>query len=857
MYDYLIDHALKNIWCTPDQDRQAILKPVRITPDGGSWNFVQVLYDQITLPEQKKRYHVYQIGQLHPELLGLFPSYRKWEKISTICSKQTLICDIYDESGIEYPRFQSWYMVTKNKNLIVAVEKPQKNTLPIDFYQAQIYMRVYSNEYFNSNRAQEDNNFIHVNGKYIGNAQDINDLQTEFQNYQTKIGHVYCFVNGYRVNAINTINCKVGDLVEYVYDSSIKAIYDFSIRDLKTFNSILDQSRKYLLHYPGNTDTIDFQDDIDVFLIKKGNGNQFKGIYHHKNQEKALRNLTHKDYSVDVDIINAFASYQSSWTDLNDLTVRLHIRHSGYKRNLVYVSNRIHELYKLDEETLIGSLLGIDSNVEVFKAENLENSAYCEIMRSTSSCLDKDLVQEAYGYNSISQVFAMTPKKTRVESGIKVADVSYGLMAKSTAFEYDANGHLIDFYNHTGTSVYAVHNAQTDMVEQISCHSSHKLDEYYNQNNITLDPKLNYKFYTCQLLNGLPDNHWVEDTDQSTYVIINNVLTWIVDPLTTYTLVRSDNVNLGYNLDLMVDRWLLKFSLTSVVNKNSVDVEEVMTIPMGRLDIFLNGRSLIEGLDYFVKFPEVVICNKEYLIDPENQTQRITIRFTGHCDENLEYEKKWDAGFIDHALLSNNNRFDIRDDKVLKISVDGALYDRSELLFAESDSGVSVPDARNGAPYQIRDIVPQLSQYLKGNPQTLIDQARDIDKIVSDYMTIKVPGPTITNPNVIDGYYRIYSPFLGRIISDLLSGIIDDPRLTEQYSDEDVMDIVKDYEYLLDFDPVVPNHWPDDRYVIIDAYHLNNEINVNIYQYKFIDKVVSIYCNNKITLNNTLKLIAY
>lgn len=857
MYDYLIDYALKNIWCTPNQDKQAILKPVRLTPKGGSWNSVMIVNDTIKLPKQSVRFHVYQIGQLHPLLLGLFPSFRKWKLISENCSEQSMICDVYDESGIQYPRFQTWYMVTKNKNLIVAVQQPRINTLPLDFYDAKIYIRVYSNEFFNSHRASLNNNFVYMGGKYVGNAQDIVNLQNEFITYQSYIGSVYAFVNGYRVKELSPLTVKVGDLAEYVYDSTIKAIYDFKIRDLKTFVSILDQTRKYLLHYPGQTNVIDYQDDIDIFLIKKEPSGQFKGVYHHKNQEMALRNLTHKDYSVSVDIIEAFGQYRPEWTDLNDITVRLHIRHSGYDRSLVYVSNRIHELYKLNEDDLVGAMLGIDSNVPVFKAENLENSAYTEIMRAESSCLGKDLVQDAFGYNSISQILANTPKKTRIESGIKVVDVNYGLIPKSTAYEYDNEGILLGFHNHTATSVYIVQNQATDLVEQITNHSSEKLEEYYQQTTVNINPENDYRFYLCGLLNGNPDNRWVDVTGSGQYAINNNVVTWFNDQMTTYNLVRGDQYNLGYEIELPVTRGLLKFSITSIVNKSGVDTQEPMKIPMGRLDLFLNGKLMIEDLDYFVHFPDVVICNKEYLINPETENQKITVRFVGHCNEDLEYEKKWDTGFIDHGLLSNNNRFDLRDDKVLSISVGGSLYMREELQYAEEDSGVTVPDVKNGSPYLIRDIIPDISIYVNKPQDELRAQSELIDKEVSDFLTIKIPGPSFPNPNIITDYYRIYSPFFSRVMDDLLNDVIDDPRIKQQYSDADVMDILSSYEYLLDFDPTTPANSPDDRYVIIDPYHLNHVVDVNIYQYKFLEKTLRIYCNNKFNLNHVLRLIPF
>ncbi len=857
MYNYLIDQALKSIWCTPNQDKQAIVKPVRLTPAGGAWNSLPVLWDNIKLPQQNIRFHVYQIGQLHPLLMGLFPSHMKWKTIAENCNEQNMVCDIYDESGIQYPRFQTWYMVTRNKNLLIAIKEPDVNTIKLDFLKPDIYLRVYSNEYFNTIESTALNDFIKVDGKRVRSNADITQYQDKFNQLKALPGHVYGFVNGYKVNELSLLTMRIGDIVEFVYDSSIKAIYDFKIKDLKTFVSELDDTRKYLLHYPGKTNIIDYQDDIDVFLIKKESGNQHKGIYYHKNQKSAIRMVTHKDYSVPVDIIEAFSSYQDDWTDINDLTIRLHIRKSGYFRPLVYEHHRIHELYKLSDTNVVNSLLGIDSNVEVFKAEKLENSKYTEIMRSMSSCLDEKTVVDAYGYNAISQLVANTPQFITNHSGQNNVPVPYGLILESTGFEYDANGLLLNWHQHVNGSIYPTRNADTVLVEHIAGYSSDKIEEYWNTREVTLKPGVDYRFYSCPIVNGVISKEWVDVTDTGQYVIIDNKATWLTNAALTYTLIRGSSINLCYRNFLSISNGSLKFSITQRVTREGNTGVQVMEIPMGELDIFLNGKSLIEGLDFNVKFPEVVITNKEYLDDPLNKDQEIVVRFTGHCDKDLKHRKHRDVGFIDHGLLSHNNRFNIRDDKVLRITIDGALYERSELEYAETHPGVSVPDSRNGSPYLIRDIVVPVRRYTNEDTYLLREKSLEVDKSVSDYMTIKYPDVEINDPNVIPEHYTIVSPFICKILFDLLNGLLDYSIAKNHYSDDKAFDLVKDYHYLLDFDPTQSHNAVDDRYVKIHPHFLDTMIDVNIYQYSLLDRLAKVVCDGKVELSHFLRIVDY
>lgn len=857
MYDYLLDQALKKIWCTPNQDKQAIVKPVRLTPAGGSWNSVEVLWDNISLPEKNKRFHVYQIGQLHPLLMGLFPSTMQWMTIADNCNEQNMICDIYDESGIQYPRFQTWYMVTRNKNLILAVKEPDINTIPLDFLRADIYLRVYTDEYFNTQEASSLNDFIRVSGKRIRSNADRTLYQTEFNHYKTLPGHVYAFVNGFKVHELSLLTMKIGDLVEYVYDSSIKAIYDFSIAELDTFVSTLDEKRKYLLHYPNNNDIIDYQDDIDIFLIKKGMNSQHTGIFLHKNLADTIRMVTHKDYSIPVDTVNAFGQFRSEWPDLKELTIRLHIRKSGYFRPLVFESSRIHELYKLDDNNLVGAMLGIDSNVSVFKAENLESAAYTKIMRSTSSCLTKELVENAFGYNAISKMLGDTPRFPRPYSGQNIVDVPYGLVMQSTAYEYDSEGVLIDWHPHVNGTIYSTRNSETALVEQIAGYTNSQIEEYWNEVEVDLINGVDYRFYTCPIKDGVPTEKWVDVTGSSQYAVIDGKATWLTNPLITYTLVRGNSINLGYKINLPIVNGLLKFSLTQVVTREGNTGQQVLEIPMGSLDVFLNGKTLIEDLDYFIQFPQIVITNKAYLIDPLNQDQEITIRFTGHCDNNLKWEKRRDVGFIDHGLLSNNNRFDIRDDKVLRITVDGSLYERTELEYAEDDSGVLVPDARNGSPYLIRDIVVPTRGLTSESTVSLREKSILTDTTVSDFMSLKYPNPEFPNANVIIEHYAIFSPFICKILFDLVNGLLDYESVRVHYNDEHAVALVNNYLYLLDYDPTQSGNAVDVNYVKIHPHFLGTMVDVNIYQYTLLDRLNRLLCQSKINLSHFLRIVDY
>ena len=59
-----------------------------------------------------------------------------------------MIVNVYSDKGIEMPRFECWYLTTPDRNLLIAV-KDQGELIDFDLNVEKLYLRVYSNAYFN------------------------------------------------------------------------------------------------------------------------------------------------------------------------------------------------------------------------------------------------------------------------------------------------------------------------------------------------------------------------------------------------------------------------------------------------------------------------------------------------------------------------------------------------------------------------------------------------------------------------------------------------------------------------------------------------------------------------------------
>ena len=853
---YLIDHAIKNVWCAPDQDYQYILELHRVSRLSGESNRVYLYNRRIDLPELNKKYHIYTIDRIHPKhmkLLTTSPHWiaEQWFNVADIINDTSAIVNVYNDAGIEIPKYQSWYMFTKENTLIFAFEENKK--IPINYRSETVFVKTYTNAFYSSYR---DTTIIDTAYRYklTTSTQDILDIQMEYNTFASREGHVQCFINGIYTDKIDLVRIAVGDVVEFIYDSSVLLLDTYTIGELDTFTSTLDNVYKYLLLRKDNRlGVIDYLDDLDIHIIAETSVGIYKGVYFHRNDNRSIRMVTHRDYSLMVDNVVSMCNKIKQLVNREDLDnlqmrIELKVRNSGFERPLIYENNRLHELYKLSYEDRLSSMLGTNA-LSIWKAENLENSWYNVMMNNRLSNFTINDIENTYGYNGISIALANTPSLTYLDSGRQVIDLPPGLMNNSTFYEYDANGHLLEWHYQASGSRYLATNPNTTLVEGIYGKGGSQPDARFGISNIEIPNNHNYRVYRCFIVDNEPNEEWTDVTDSEFYRIENGFL--INNDLVgnEYFMVRSDSSFLAIHKSISTIDGLLYFDITELQKREDGFVRShTLPVPMGQLDIFLNNKSLIRGLDYIVDFPRVYIINKNYLNQPAGtSTQDIKLRFTGFCDKNLNMDAIEDMGFIEHGFLSNNNKFDIRDDKVMRITLDGAIKTKEDILFSEEHSGISVVNALNGKPYQLKDIVVPITTFTVDNVYSMRDSSLAIDEIVSDYMSLKLPQPERNAVSSISERYPLVSTFFCKVIHDMLNNVISDVELSTLSNDMSIINFFKDYEYLLELDPITKNF--NDGYVIIHPHQLNNTINLSVLKIRILNRLAKLYGDNKIELS--------
>lgn len=849
MKDFLVQHARSNVWCTPYQDRQALLQMSRVTPIGGVKGSMDFGWDRINMPTADAYYHVYQIGNNYPPQLNLPTTKNTWISVSDLCVKQRQVMDVFLKDGREYPRSTTWIGRTWDRNYIVATQIHSK----IDLLDTQdLMIRFYSNAYFHSSRSTEAT-LIEVGGGKMANTAAIAALTTAFKAAQQRatnegIGFVYAFHNGEYVSTFDTTTVKVGDIVEYVYDVSVYRVIDFPLSSLTTFDSTLDNLRKYLIHpnKADDTQSIQYQDDIDVFLYKKDTTGRVKGIYYYRSTPQAVRMVTHADYAIPTQVVQSLTTGHQYWGgDTTGLVVRVQMRKSGYDRPLVFEHHRIHELYKLSDVDIVNAMQGINATVPEWQAASLEASSYTFIMRAYWGDVTLDRVLDAYGYNATAKLVGDTPQRFTVSGPDRFVVLPPGLQTNATVYEFDSEGQLLDWHIHRNGGRYYANSADAVSVEVISGIASKTLNLVKGSVQTTLDPNCGYRLYVSPKLARVTTNEWVEiDPSDTTHVqVLDGVVYWVHDTRHWEGAVKQDDRFLAQTYSLASNTSLFQFSLTYT------DVAgTILYITPGRIDLWLNKQRMIEGIDYYVNYPQITLVNKEWLTGAG--TEIIDVRAYGFCLPTMARERSKQVGFVENGMLSYNSSFDLRDDRVIQITVDGGSVLRDDVTFAE-DQSARVGSQWEGRPYEISDIVVPIRGVSDYDTYVLRDRSLEVDARVSDYLTMKFPQVTFPDAPDIVELYKVYSPFMNRLILDIVNGVLSVP--TGIMTDKQVLDSTANYRSILAYDPCLLGLL-DSRYMVIHPVTIWTTYTVTQNEYSYLERVISLLLQDQVDLTPFLKI---
>ncbi len=171
--------ALENIYCAPGQDQQFSFSLVRVNKVYQPVTSVVNVYNVTKrLPNTQYRYHVFVIGNLHPQLLNLLRQGKDWfrdvwVKVSDDMVLRNYVMKIYNDKGVVYPRQHIYYSFIDENSIVIALEFEYtlKQAFDVNSFK---YMHVYSNSWFASSEfmtTEVQNGIKHGFGFVFNNAK--------------------------------------------------------------------------------------------------------------------------------------------------------------------------------------------------------------------------------------------------------------------------------------------------------------------------------------------------------------------------------------------------------------------------------------------------------------------------------------------------------------------------------------------------------------------------------------------------------------------------------------------------------------------------------------------------------------
>lgn len=846
---YIRKHAIDNVWCAPGQDNSFMLQLPRISAPTGIYGSVNLSGSLQDLPTQGDRWQVFQIGGIPPSALGMLKRELHWVSFEEHANQNKGAIRLVSDDGIVVGAGDVFYRYTYAGNLIVAARMDERSF--IDWQSDDFYLTLYQGTWWATVEGNASSTGFEVYALRVEKSSDLDDIDATYQlmSALAEGAHQFRYWRNGFLCTYQAAVIEAGDSIWMELDGSIEEVASFNLRGLTTFNSTLDNTRKYLLHLPKKeNDYINYIDELEVFL--QSDTLDKKSVKVLTLRPSSLRQLTHRDYSLNVSDVLYQAQKLSAVTNqvLDRFKLVVYVRAGARHKELVHEASFIQELYKLTDEQIVQAMVGVNATVPFWQAAALEASSYTKLMRANHI---KEItyleIEKAYGYYALAKALGDNPVRVLTPGITGYVPVPYVYAWGATAYEYDETGLLLGWSQHLTGLVYHVRDPKARLVEFICGLGGSVLDEVSGQTEVAYSDSYNWRVYQRNRVGGVVQPGFTDITNTDRCKVVNGRVVITQTAATQYFTVRTDKRFYARDYLLNISDGQLQFSLQ--MQEVSPGQPRQEAIGLGQWDVMLNGFSLIRGLHYFIEGTTFTITARDYIDNTPGAKQRVHVRGMGFAQKSGQPYPEGDWGFIKHGILSQNARFNVRDGRVARVVVGGRLYHQDMLEFAEDSNAVAPIDASNGMPYLIKDIYVPLRPFTLADTWSLIDQARSRAAVVEDYMTLKKPEPDRGLCTVAQRH-RIVSPFLCAILYDLLYARLNVPQgtLTRQL----VINACKSYEYLLKSDVLQTGY--DKQFVDVVPHTKRDPVVVSINQWDFLQKVVFYYAKDQVDLSSTLRV---
>ena len=814
------------IWNEPTSEYRVNIKPILMDPRSRHGK-ITVNGSILSLPRETEPFFLFSIST-DCFRNGIPIASGQWVNSIDMCNDCDVLMHVYTENGRMLSHKDTFlYWLPSESAYILAVSKAAFTAINVTPDRvSKIYVTVYKD----SDIANKTTLYGYkvpttdINGVY--RSQIVATLQS-LENPE----QVIVYVNGYAVKLTDPATLRTNDFVDIVYDTNIITTFELDCTDNSNYwiyTSKRYQDNRLLIHMPKELNPenkVLTHNTCDFFVYRKKTIRfQEEGLYVQRTSERGIKQVTHQDFSMSEEVLNAYRDYLTLTENIPDsqaVKIKVIVRQHDKDNVLLRDKNYIDMLYSQSDELIVRCLKDVDrpkDAPEFWKASNLEDSVYVRMMFDVPDTITLDNMW--YYIDGLGYYHVISLLCERVTS-VKITDLYGGFLSWNKPYLFKdckifpliyKNGMKIPqdyvrvhqkdnelYYSITFEDNYPIQLGDTISME-LFIDGNRQVDEFtVTTNNRTIkvpyediliyqkidnnpgraegidfETHTSYKKLTiyptnCTVVyeNGVTTITFNEKHIGDTYIIQNK---YCVRPVELTTELREKIANgdpLAFNL---------------LCRTNNLEHLVPILEPQA-VQVFLNGRYLINNLDYHIatidtfgdiSMHQLVIQNKSYLLGNDKDILEVFVTSADIEDTSFGFIKQ---DKIIHA-----------DSKVLALWFPGIssahIEGYQELNLIDHSTYLSVPEGkyRQGAPYELSTNLPKL---IKDFIDTYHEND-DIEHMVAINNYFYGTKPDLEGIMILPYSHQLYSIFLQTIIRDIVDGTLkiafdpDLPRMVNQ-----------------------------------------------------------------------------
>ena len=303
----VITYLFEKVWNEPVSEYRQNFKPILVKSKSLVGSF-SLNGRTISLPTSNTPYYLW---LLDTDTINIEANCQEltWLSLAEINDKYRVLIHIYGDDGAILNKSCTFVMYTRNKEgMLIAARKDMVNkTIPFG-----AIPNIYITAYYDSD-IPNDVEILSFGADAYRRKDEYERNVLNFITNATNKDQLLMFKNGTQVNEISSI--ELGSYYDLILDKNIIFAFDIDVTNTNqdpVYLSKRDSVWKQLIHIPKalNPDNKILTHNTCDFFIRSYEGD--KGRYLHRIHPFSVTQVTHNDFGISLDVLDAYRDYLAS-----------------------------------------------------------------------------------------------------------------------------------------------------------------------------------------------------------------------------------------------------------------------------------------------------------------------------------------------------------------------------------------------------------------------------------------------------------------------------------------------------------------------------------------------------------------